>query len=95
MGAMKKNTSSKRDQYTAVLEDIRSHNKVFGEQLSAFGDKLEKVDKKLDSHTEMIGNIMIRLEEIKGELKQKVDYQDFVRLEKRVVHLEAMGGSRR
>ena len=56
---------------------------------------MDKVDKKLDSHTEMIGNIMMRLEEIKGEFKQKVDYQDFVRLEKRVVHLEAMGGSRR
>jgi len=99
---MKKRASSKRDQYTVVLEDIRSHIKVFGEAQSVFRDQLDKVDKKLDSHTkilnshtEMIGNVMIRLEEIKGELKQKVDYQDFARLEKRVVHLEAMGGSRR
>jgi len=93
-----KKTSSKRDQYTVVLEDIRSHNKVFGETLSAFRDQtknqFDDMGKKLDSHTEMIGNIMIRLEEIKGELKQKVDYQDFVKLEKRVVHLEAMGGQR-
>ena len=88
---MKKGTSSKRDQYTVVLEDIRSQNKVFGESLSAFRKQTAKT---LNSHTEMIGNIMIRLEEIKGELKQKVDYQDFVRLEKRVVHLEAMGGNR-
>ena len=104
----KKNLSSKRDQYTVVLEDIRFHNKVFGEAQSVFRDQLDKVDKKLDSHTEilnshtkildshteMIGNIMIRLEEIKNEFKQKVDYQDFVRLEKRVVYLEAMGVNR-
>ena len=91
----KKNISSTRDQYTAVLEDIRSHNKAFGEAQSAMRDQLNRVDKKLDSHTEMIGNIMIRLEEIKSELKQKVDYQDFSKLQIRVAHLEAMGGSRR
>ena len=104
----KQNQSSKRDQYTVVLEDIRSHNKAFGEQLSAFGHKLDKMDEKLDfhsqildshtkildSHTEMIGNTMIRLEEIKSELKQKVDYQDFTKLQIRVAHLEARGGVR-
>ena len=94
MKLMKENTPSKRDQYTAVLEDVRSNIKVFGEAQSAMRDQLNRVDKKLDSHTEMIGNIMIRLEEIKSELKQKVDYQDFFRLEKRVVHLEARTGRR-
>ena len=103
---MKKNTSSKRDQYTAVLEDIRSNNKAFGEALSAFRDqtidRFDQMDKKLDSHTEiinshteMLGNILVRLEEVKNEFKQKVDYQDFAKLQIRVAHLEAMGGSRR
>ena len=95
---MKKNISSKRDQYTVVLEDIRSHNKAFGESLAALSgktnDRFDKIDKKLDSHTEMIGNIMIRLEEIKNEFKQKVDYKDFARLQIRVAHLEARVGVR-
>ncbi len=36
----------------------------------------------------MIGHIMLQLEEIKGELKQEVSYQDFTKLEQRVVYLE-------
>ena len=38
---------------------------------------------------------MIRLEEIKNEFKQKVDYQDFAKLQIRVAHLEAASGGRR
>ena len=48
----------------------------------------------LTSHTEMIGRIMVQLEEIKGELKQKVDYKDFARLELRVAHLESHASRR-
>ena len=47
------------------------------------------IDKKLDAHTEMIGRIMIQLEEMKSDMRQKVDLQQFSRLEKRVVLLEA------
>ena len=106
--------SQKRDQYTVVLEDIRSQNKAFGEALALSREEtktqFKEVNKVLDSHTqildshtkvlashteilashtEMIGGIMERLEEIKTELRQKVDYSDFAKLEKRVVRLEA------
>ena len=81
-----------RDQYTVVLEGLRSDFKVFGESLSGLDIKvetsLEKVNQKLDSHTEMIGSLMIDVQEIKNDLKQKVDRNEFAKLEKRVLMLE-------
>ncbi len=80
--------SEKRDQYTVVLEEISDQFKVFGELQMG-------MDEKLDSHTEMIGKVMIDVEqvkldvaEIKHDLKQKVGRDEFARLEKRVVILE-------
>ncbi len=76
----------------ALKEHFTDSVKVVAEQF--FGlrkemkDGFKEINKRLDSHTEMIGKIMIQLEEVKGELKQKVNYQDFVKLEKRVVYLE-------
>lgn len=46
------------------------------------------------SHTQMIGDILVRLEEVKNELKQKVDYKDFAKLQIRVAQLEAYSGRR-
>lgn len=84
--------SPKRDQYTVVLESIRDNFRAFGEGLSGLGAKVEKgfseVNKKLDSHTEMIGQLMVDVAEIKHELKQKVGRDEFARLEKRVLMLE-------
>ena len=85
MGALSEDFQDKVKVVAELALDIKktvdSHTKILGLHT-----------KLLDSHTEMIGNIMIRLEEIKSELKQKVDYQDFVKLEKRVVYLEAHAG---
>ncbi len=58
-------------------------------RLDGVNQRLDRHEKKLDSHTEMIGNIMLRLQEVQSEMKQKVDLQQFARLEKRVVLLEA------
>jgi|SRR3989338_4070982 len=83
----------------ALEEHFTDGVKAVGEKVDLFGARMdrrfEEIDKTLNSHTvilnshtQMIGNIMIQLEEIKNELKQKVDYSDFVKLEKRVVRLE-------
>ena len=103
------NQSSKKDQYTVVLEDLRSRFKVFGEGLMDVHRKLDQHSeilgdhskvlgnhsrvlndhsKTLSSHTEMIGQILTDLAEIKNDMKQKVDRQEFARLEKRVIMLE-------
>jgi len=76
----------------ALSEDFQDKVKVVAELALDIKKTVDSHTKILDSHTEMIGNVMIRLEEIKGELKQKVDYQDFVKLERRVVRLEARSG---
>ena len=80
--------SNKKDQYTIVLEDLRSHFKVFGEGLMDVKRDLFDVKKVVNSHTEMIGQILMDLAEIKNDMKQKIDRQEFARLEKRVILLE-------
>ncbi len=94
--------SDKKDQFTIVLEDLRSHFKVFGEGLMDVNRKLDNHSKILDnhskildnhsqilkSHTEMIGQILLDLAETRNEMKQKIDRQEFARLEKRVILLE-------
>lgn len=52
---------SKRNQYTVVLEDLRSQFRVFGEGLGFVSDKL-------DSHTRRFDGIDIKLRELKIEL---------------------------
>ena len=81
-----------RDQYTVVLEDLRSNFRVFGEALAGLSERVDKrfdgIDKKLDSHSEMIAQLMLDVNEIKSDLKQKVNRDEFAKLEKRVIMLE-------
>lgn len=123
--SLSKEKNEKRDQYTVVLEDLRSNFKAFGENLgfvrndvkSLHGEltevrdelaevhgeitevrgELRGVKKTVDSHTEMIGRIMIDVEEIKSGMREKVDRAEFVKLEKRLVTLEAVvyGGKKK
>ena len=83
----------------ALTEHYTDGQKAIGEQYIGLIEHLDKrfnqVDQKLNSHTEMIGKIMIQLEEVKGELKQKVSYRDFTKLETRVAHLEVRAAGRR
>jgi|SRR3989344_1953945 len=95
-------TSSKRDQYTAVLEDIRSHNKVFGESLGAVRDELKEVHEELNEvheevkdHSRRLSPIEADLEIIKNELAiirhNQVTRDEFKLLETRVNRLEKAG----
>ena len=50
------------EQYADIRRDIRGlKNNV--------EEKFKQVDQKLDSHTEMIGNIMVDVETLKGDMK--------------------------
>lgn len=76
--------------YTGALsENFKGQVKVIAEQ---YGD----ITKKLDSHTEMIGKLAVDVEVIKanveflkGSLKKKVDYEEFLALERRMSLLES------
>ena len=78
-------------------------NEVHGETLKGIKENFVIVNRKLDSHTEMIGILtedlselksdMITVKEdlsvIKGDLKKKVDYDDFLSLVRRVQKIES------
>ncbi len=83
---MKRNNSKskrpeRRDQYTEGLMGLN-------EKVEA---GFKKVNEKLDSHSEMIAQLMLDVAEIKNDLKQKVGRDEFARLEKRVLMLERHG----
>ena len=66
------------------------------ESLKAINENFFIVNRKLDEHTEMIGSLMENMEivkgdisVIKGDLKKKVDYDDFLSLVRRVQKIEA------
>ena len=72
----------------ALSEDFQSKVAFIAEQ---YGD----IKKELSSHTEMIGDlsenmeiVKTNIEFIKNELKKKVDYDEFISLERRVRLLE-------
>jgi hypothetical protein len=68
----------------------------FGSQISAVAEQFGTLNKKLDIHTDMIGGIMedvaiikSDVEFLKAGMKNKVDYQDFEALVRRVSLVEA------
>ena len=91
-----------RDQYTVVLEDLRSQFKVFGESLGAvretsnstfevIGEMKEDVETlKEDVSTlkEDMQEVKEELHIIRNELKEKVGRDEFTALESRVKRLE-------
>jgi len=83
-----------------IIEEIKRHQDVLYEKLQGdirvIGEQHGSIQEKLDSHTEMIGSIKEDIEImkvdiafIKNGLKEKVDRDEFVALEKRVILLEA------
>ena len=90
MVMVKKLTHSDDD----VKRYVGAVTEQFTDGLKALGEQYFDIKKSLNSHTEMIGDILVRLEESKNEFKQKVDYKDFAKLQVRVAHLEVHGVGR-
>lgn len=99
---MKKGNNKKtetRDQYTVVLEDLRSNFKVFGEGLSLLNNKVDKmdgrldgIDGRLDGMDGRLGRVESDLAILKGEVAlirhNQVTRDEFKLLESRVLNLE-------
>jgi chromosome segregation ATPase len=91
-----------RDQYTVVLEDLRSQFKVFGENLDSVRTKGEAtfeavgvLQEDVASLKEDVAVLKEDMQEVKeelhiirNELKEKVGRDEFVALENRVKRLE-------
>lgn len=96
-----KKEKREKDQFTAVLEDIRSDFSLFAESMSRVHEKLdnhetrlERVESKVDNLSDDVFVIKETIKVIRGDLKQKVDYEEFESLEKRVAKLENRTKSR-
>lgn len=82
----------------SLSEDFQHKVSAIGEQFSGLHNDVKDIKKIVNGHTEMIGQLMIDVQEIKNDLKQKVDRTEFARLEKRVLAIESreyLGKSRR
>ena len=73
----------------SLSEDFQHRVSGIGEQFLGLNKKLDdhvgSITKRLDTHTEMIGHLLLDVQEIKNE---KIGRSDFAQLEKRVVRIE-------
>lgn len=78
------------DHVLVMFEEIKSQFMAFGEGQQVLSDKVDGLDKKVDR----IDARLIRVEDdvidIKHRLSEKVDREDFNKLEKRMVKLEKL-----
>ena len=79
----------------ALHEEHMAGLKAIGEQFVDVDRRFEGIDRKLDSHTEMIGQMHVKIsiiqediEFIKSGMKRKVDQDEFDALIRRVSVLE-------
>jgi uncharacterized coiled-coil protein SlyX len=62
-------TPEERGNYnSAILEDLRSNFKVFGEALTSFGKKLEQVAARGEATFEEVGRMSVRLTAVENRL---------------------------
>ena len=66
------------------------------DKISAVAEQYTSINRKLDSHTEMVGKLAVDMEIVKtnveflkGSLKKKVDYDEFLALERRLSLVES------
>mgnify|MGYP001596390950 CR=1 FL=1 len=92
------------ERYLGVLsENFSDKVKVIGEQYSHLIKKIDEVQNTQKSHTEMIGNLMVDMETVKGDVEVLKDDMIIVKsdlqiiktdVEPRAAHLETHGASR-
>ncbi len=74
--------NEKLDIHSSILD---KHSSILDEHTTQFSC----INDTLDSHTEMIGRLMIDVEEIKVGMNEKVSRNEFNKLESRLVSLES------
>ena len=103
VGEVKRHMSALSEEYQSridgVVEQFGGMNRHFelldkkfdlvDRKFDLIEKKFDSLDKKLDSHTEMIARLLEQSQEIKSEMRQKVELQLFAKLEKRVALLES------
>lgn len=94
--AMKKNTKKTAEktyragEVMSVLEHINEGIEVIGEQYKGVVIRLDGIDGRLDSIDNRLDVMQGDITEIKFKLSEKVDRDEFNKLEKRMVKLERL-----
>jgi hypothetical protein len=84
-----KDTNKEMKHYLDASAEIYNENlKGIREGSILVNRKIDNIIKTLDSHTEMIGTLMEDVSIIKGDLKKRVDYDEFLSLVRRVQKIE-------
>lgn len=77
----------------AHVEDVKRYvdmvSEDFTHKVSAIAEQFLGLNEKLDSHTEMIGRLITDVEEIKVNMREKINRDEFNKLETRLVALES------
>ncbi len=80
----------------SLSEDFQHKVSAIGEQFSSLHNDVREIKKTLNSNTEMVGKLIVDvtvikgdIQEIKTDVKQKIDRTEFARLEKRVLAIES------
>lgn len=83
--------------FSAVLEDMRSQFRVFGEgqqllldRVTAIESRLDKIENRLDKIEGRLDKIEVEIMEIKRQLMTKVSVDEYNKLEQRVISLEKL-----
>lgn len=84
---------TKRDQYTIVLEGLRSDFRVFGDGLQFLNEKFDKMDGRMGSLEQKVDSIVDDIQIIKTDLRimknKLVDHDEELQdHESRIVNLE-------
>ncbi|EKE21735.1 MAG: hypothetical protein ACD_7C00143G0007 [uncultured bacterium] len=103
---IKKSTEQmyKPSEMMVMLESINDNVALIAEQhggiisrldgidnrLDGIDNRLDGIDNRLDSIDDILGTMQIDISDIKYDLKQKVSYEEFEKMEKRVIKLEKL-----
>ena len=89
---MKKPKDNKKvfasDQVMSLLENMNDGIQLISEQHGGIVKSLDKLDGRMDKLDGRMDKLQGDVTEIKHKLSQKVDVEDFQKLEKRLINLE-------
>lgn len=75
-------------QLMVVLEDMNGKFDMMTESQDVLVEDVRRINHRLDSLEGKVDNLQMDMTEVKFKLDRKVSYEDFEKLEKRVIQLE-------
>jgi tetrahydromethanopterin S-methyltransferase subunit G len=87
-------TGEAKRMFGGIQEHFDDNFKVINDRIGMMDEKFElkftDVHQVLGEHTQLLGRLLIDVEEIKSGMREKVSLEQFNKLEKRLVSLESI-----